>query len=106
MVARVVPPVNVSAIYYTVQHENYFSLSTFYCVGAGPLKVPKEILAAGKGTEGAEMCLVKTITKPGSQLICFCHSSIQKKSTLSLSYNNNITKVLHTFLWSGGMFTK
>ena len=73
---------------------------------SGPLKVAKEILAAGKGTEGAQMCVVKKITKPGSQLICFCHSSVQKKSALILSYNNDITKVLHTFLWSGGMFTK
>ena len=73
---------------------------------AGPLKVAKEILAAGEGTEGAEMCVVKTITKPGSRLICFCHSSVQKKSAHNLSYNNNITKVLHTFLWIGGMFTK
>ena len=63
-------------------------------------------LAARKGTEGAEMCVVKTTTKPGNRLICFCHSSVQKKSALILSYNNNITKVLHTFLWSGGMFTK
>ena len=70
------------------------------------LKVAKEILAAGKGTEGAQMCVVKKITKPGSQLICFCHSSVQKKSAHNLSYNNNITKVLHTFLWIGGMFTK
>jgi hypothetical protein len=35
-----------------------------------------------------------------------CHSSVQKKSAHNLSYNNNITKVLHTFLWIGGMFTK
>ena len=63
-------------------------------------------LAAGKGTEGAEMCVAKTTTKPGSRLICFCHSSVQKKSALILSYNNNFSKVLHTFLWSGGMFTK
>ena len=68
--------------------------------------VKKQILAARKGTEGAEMCVVKTITKPGSRLICFCHSSVQKKSAHNLSYNNNITKVLHTFLWIGGMFTK
>ena len=62
--------------------------------------------AAGKGMEGAEMCVVKTITKPGSRLICFCHSFVQKKSAHNLSYNNNITRVLHTFLWIGGMFTK
>ena len=73
---------------------------------AAPLLVTKQILAARKGTEGAEMCVVKTTTKPGNRLICFCHSSVQKKSALILSYNNNITKVLHTFLWSGGMFTK
>ena len=58
--------------------------------------VKKQILAARKGTEGAEMCVVKTITKPGSRLICFCHSSVQKKSAHNLSYYNNITKVLHT----------
>ena len=63
-------------------------------------------LGREKGTEGAEMCVVKTTTKPGSRLICFCHSSVQKKSALILYYNNNITKVLHTFLCSGGMFTK
>ena len=66
--------------------------------------VKKQILAVRKGTEGAWMCVVKTITKPGSRLICFCHSSVQKKSVHNLNYNNNITKVLHTFLWSGGMF--
>ena len=79
---------------------------TLCAKSTGPLKVEKEILAAGKGTEGAEMCVVKTITKPGSRLIYFCHSSVQKKSAHNLSYNNNITKVLHTFLWIGGMFTK
>ena len=71
-----------------------------------PQSVTKQILAARKGTESADVCVAKTTTKPGSRLICFCHSSVQKKSALILSYNNNITKVLHTFLWSRGMFTK
>ena len=78
----------------------------FSIVNAGREVVKKQILAARKGTEGAQMCVVKTITKPGSRLICFCHSSVQKKSAHNLSYYNNITKMLHTFLWSGGMFTK
>ena len=62
--------------------------------GPGREVVKKQILAARKGTEGAEMCVVKTITKPVSRLICFCHSSVQKKSVHNLSYNNNITKAL------------
>ena len=59
-----------------------------------------------RGGRVPDVCVAKTITKPGSRLICFCHSSVQKKSDLILSYNNDITKVLHTFLWNGGMFTK
>ena len=45
---------------------------------SGPLKVAKErILAAGKGTEGAEMCVVKTINKawkPVDLFLSFPHS--------------------------------
>ena len=69
----------------------------YLCENAAPQMVTKQILAARKRRESVDVCVAKTITKPGSRLICFCHSSVQKKSALILSYNNNITNCVAHF---------
>ena len=88
------------------EHKNTFLNKSFRIKFSPPNGYETDLGREKEEGECRCVCVAKTITKPGSRLICFCHSSVQKKSALILSYNNNITKVLHTFLWNGGMFTK